>query len=263
MALPYSFWRSLQDSRALPVELQMENSQTLPDGALTLWSVNGKQAQIVNNTDRPLYALQGAAMSTANGSQENLGSNPQVLNTVANGFNSTAGPGGNQQVQQVGAFATFVPLGNGMDVWRTQFTPVIPAFVANVSGSPTSIICPNSPLTFAISRFVGGTILCKSTGQQFRITASTAVTAGSPITFTIAEPIGKIGATINADGLTFVASPLGPGMAGYKFGTASGTVASDGYVPSQLGVGSADAAGGFLQIFDVDLLNNYVFVIFN
>lgn len=263
MALPYAFWRSLQDSRALPFNLQLEVSQTYVDGTPLKWSSNGKLTIISTNTDRPLFVLQGPAMTTANGSQENLGSNPQVLNQIGNGFNATAGPGGNQQVQPVGGFADVVPVANGQSIWRTTFTPVVPSFVSNTSGSPTSIICPSSPAAFSANAFQGGSILCKSTNQQFRITASSSVSQGSALTFTIAEPIGKNGATINADGLTFVASPLGPGMSGLKFGTASGTVAGDGYVPSQSGVGSSDWSGGYLNIWEVDLLNNYVFVIFN
>lgn len=263
MALPYQFWRSTQGSRSLPKNLQLEVNVNYVDGQPLIWSNLGKLTAVAANTDRPMFILNGSAQSGALGSLENLGSNPTVLNQIGNGFNAQAGPGGNQQVAQVGAFADVFPVAHGQVIWRVSFVPIYPATVASASGSPTSIILPNSPRTYALHDFRGGTILDKTTGQQFRIADSSAATAGNPMTFTIIEPIGKIGATINADGHTFVASPLGPGMTGYKFGTISGTVAGDGFVPSQLGTTSGDASGGFIQIEDIDLLNNYAFVIFN
>ena len=266
MALPYQFYRSLQNARSLPFNMQLEVSLSLADGIPLLYSANGKLTPVVNSTDRPLFVLNGAAATTASGSQENYGSSPIVTNTIANGYNATTGPGGNPQVQSVGGFADVLSAGNGSIIWRTTFTPVVPAFVSNTTGSPTSIICPSSPANFAANAFVGGTLLCKSTGQQLRITASSVTTTGNALTFTTVEPLGKIGATINADGLSFIATPLGvgcSGSAGIKFSTASGTVANSGYVPSQLGAGSADWSGGYIQIFDVDVLGNFIYVIFN
>lgn len=262
MSLPYQFWRSLQDSRSLPFNLELEISLSIPDGVPLLWSANGKLTPVVNQTDRALFVLNGPAATTAYGSQVNLGSTPQVLNQIGNGYNAQAGPGGNQYVVSAGGYADVFSTQAGLGIWRTTFTPVIPAFVSNTTGSPYSIICPSSPATYASNAFQGGTIYCQSTSQQFRITASSSVTSGNPLTFTIVPPIGQVGATRNADGLTFTATPLGPGLSSIKYGNVGGTVAANGYVPSQLGVGSADYSGGYLTIHDVDLQNNYVFVIF-
>ncbi len=262
MALPYQFWRSLQDSRALPFNLELEVSLNLADGIPLKWSANGKLTPITAQTDRPLFILNGAAQTSSVGSLVNLSANPPVPNQIGNGYNATAGPGGNQAVMSTGGFAEVIPAQNGMGIWRTTFTPVVPTFVSSTTGSPTSIICPSSPATYSAGAFVGGTLYCKSTNQQLQITASSSVTVGNPITFTTVAPIGQPGATINADGLQFSATPLGRGMTGLKFSSLV-SVAADGYVPSQLGVGSADWSGGFIQIFDVDIQNGYVFVIFN
>jgi hypothetical protein len=129
--------------------------------------------------------------------------------------------------------------------------------VASASGSPTSIILPNSPAGFAAGAFIGGTLYCASTGQQVRIIGSTVVTIGNPITLTIASPLGQNGATINADGLTFSATTLGPAVSNAKF-SAAVSVAADGYVPSQL---PADLTGGFLGIQDIDMQGGFLFVI--
>jgi hypothetical protein len=261
MALPYQFWRSLQDSRALPFNKELEVSLNIADGMPLKWSANGKLTPISATTDRPFFILNGAAVTSSVGTQVNLSSNPPVPNQIGNGYNATSGPGGNQSVLELGGFADVIPAMNGMGIWRTTFTPVINNFVANASGSPTSIILPNSPNTYSSGAFVGGTVYCKSLNQQARITASSSVTAGSAITLTIVSPLGQPGATINADGLTFSATPLGPGMQNIQFSHVT-SLSADGYVPSQLGVGSADWSSGYITIDDVDCQNGYVFVIF-
>jgi hypothetical protein len=261
MTLPISFWRSLQDARALPFNLEFEINLSLVDGTPLLWSANGKLTPVVNQTDRCLFINQGPVTTGPYGSLVNLGSSPPVLNQIGSGYNAQAGPGGNQSVVSQGGYGDVVPVAAG-GIWKTSFTPVVPAFVSSATGSPYSIICPTSPATYAANAFQGGTIYCQSTNQQFRITASSAVTSGNPLTFTIVPPIGAVGATRNADGLTFTATPLGPALSSIKWSNAAGTVASSGYVPSQLGVGSADYSGGFLTIHDVDLQNQFVFLIF-
>lgn len=266
MTLPYLFWRSLQDSRALPINLELEVSLALADGIPLKWSANGKLTPVSTNTDQVAYVLNGPAQTSSVGSLVNFAATPIILNQIGNGYNATAGAIGNQAVQQLGGFADVIPAQNNLGVWRVSFTPVyggLNGVVANASGSPTSIILPNSPNNYAAGAFVGGTIYCKSLNQQARITASSVVTTGNPLTFTIVAPLGQPGATINADGLTFNATPLGPSLKNIKFDTSSGTVANSGYIPSQLGVGSADYAGGFLQVLEVDCQNGYILTIFN
>jgi hypothetical protein len=264
MTLPWQFWRSLQDSRALPIELEQDVSLTLADGTPMKWNTaTGKLTPVSNNTDQVAFILNGASTTSAVGTQVNQYANPPVINQIGNGYNSTAGPGGNPSVQSLGGYATFLPAQNNMGIWRMTFTPVIKNFVSNTTGSPYSIILPNCPNTYAANAFQGGTLYCSSLNQQVRITASSAVTATNPITFTIVAPLGQPGATVNADGLTFSATPLGPTLKNIKFDTSSGTVANSGYIPSQLGVGSADYSGGFLQVFEVDIQNGYVFAICN
>jgi hypothetical protein len=241
----------------------LEVSLSLVDGQPLLWSANGKLQSIANATDRPLFVLNGNATTTSVGTQVNLAANPPVLNQIGNGYNSTAGPGGNQAVQQLGGFADVIPAQNGMGIWRVSFTPKFLNVVANGGGSATSIILPNSPNTWGANALVGGTLYCASTNQQLQITASSSVTAGNPITLTTVAPLGQPGATISSSGLTFSCTPLGRGMSGYKFDTSGGTVANSGYIPSQLGVGSADASGGFNTIFEIDLQNQFIFVIWS
>lgn len=261
MSLPYAFWRSLMGSRPLPFNQELEVSLNIPDGIPLKWSANGKLTPITAQADRPLYILSGAAQTSATGSLVNFGSNPQVFNQIGNGFNQQAGPGGNQVVTQGGGFAEVLPAQNGMAVWRTGFTPLIPTRVANASGSAVSIILPNAPRNIASGELVGGTLYCITTGQQHQIISNGVVTTGNPITIGIASPLGQPGATIIADGMSFQATPLGRGVQNIKF-SALVSVAADGYVPSQLGVGSADWSGGFITVQEVDVQNGLVFVTF-
>lgn len=258
MALPYQYFRSLQDSRALPFSMELEVSLNLADGTPLKWSANGKLTPVSAQTDRPLFINNGVALTTAVGTQALIGTTP---NQIGNGFNAQAGPGGNPTVQQTGGFSEVLPTQNGMGIWRTTFKPVITSFVSSATGSPTSIICPSSPVTLSSGALVGGTLFCATTGQQLQITASSSVTAGSALTLTTVAPLGQPGATINADGMTFTATPLGRSTQNIKWSALS-SVSADGYVPSQLGVGSADWSGGFINIHEVDMLANFVYVIF-
>jgi hypothetical protein len=120
----------------------------------------------------------------------------------------------------------------------------------------------SSGATIAANQYQGGTMYCSSLNQQVQITANASSTNGTQCVFTIVAPLGQPGATVNADGLTFSATPLGKGMANYKFSTVNGTVANSFYAPSQLGVGSADASGGYITIWEVDVQNGFIYVIF-
>jgi len=256
MALPYQFFRSLQDSRALPFNMELEVSLTLADGIPLLYSANGKLTPIVNNTDRALFVLNGSAATTSTGSQVNLSQLPfPIVNQIGGGFNAQQGPGGNPQVTQLGGFADVLPAQNGLGIWRTSFTPVGASFISNATGSTTSIICPSSPATYAANVLAGGTLYCSTTGQQAQITANTSVTAANPVTLTIATPLAA-----NADGMSFSFTPLGKGRGAVKYDTSAGTVANSGYVPSQT---IADYTGGVLTIHEVDLQAQLVYVIFN
>jgi len=257
MSLPYAFFRSLGEERTLLFNEELEVSLTLPDGIPLKWSANGKLTPITTSTDRPQFILNGAASTSATGSSVNLASLPfPIVNQIGNGFNATAGPGGNPSVQQLGGYADVSPTISGRGIWKTTFVPVLNNFVSNTTGSPTSIIIPSSPATYGANAFQGGALYCKSLNQQVQITASSAVTSGNPMTLTIVSPL-----TQNADGLTFSATPLGRGMQNIQFSHVV-TVAADGYVPSQLGVGSADWSSGFNSIWEVDIQNNQVYVIF-
>lgn len=262
MALPYTFMRSLQNARALLINKELEVSLNIADGMPLLWSANGKLTPIVNNNDRPLYILNFAAQTSATGNLINPNALPPITNQIGNGFAAQAGPCGNPSVLQLGGYADVIPTSPGAGIWRTTFVPTIATRVANASGSPTSIILPNSPANFSAGAFVGGTVWCKDLNQQAQITASSVVTTGNPITLTIVSPLGNPGANINADGLTFSATPLGKGLQNIRFSTVGGTVATAGYVPSQLGVGSAEWSGGFVTIDEVDIQNNFLNVIF-
>lgn len=262
MALPYTFFRSLQDSRALPFNMELEVSLNVADGIPLKWSANGKLTPISVATDRPLFILQSAAQTSSTGSLVNLGSTPQVLNQIGNGYNAQAGPGGNQQVQQLGGYADVIPAQNGLGIWRTTFTPFLKNIVSATTGSATSISLLNSTgATIAANQLQGGTLYCSSLNQQVQITANAAATNGNPCVITTVAPLGQPGATTNADGLTFSATPLGKGMANLQFSHVT-SVSADGYVPSQTGVGTADWSGGIITVHEVDIQNGFVFVIF-
>jgi hypothetical protein len=260
MSLPYMFWRSLQDSRALPQNLELEVSLSLADGTPLKFSNTGKLTPVSAQADKTLYILQGAAQTNSVGTLVNFGATPIILNQIGNGYNAQAGPGGNQQVQQLGGYADVIPAQNGMGIWRTSFVPILSNLVGNTTGSPTSVsINVAAATSYNAHDFRGGTLYCKSLNQQVQITDSAACAgSGAALVLTIAAPLGQPGATINADGLVFSATPLGKGMSAVKYQSLS-SVAADGYVPSQV---IADLSGGYIGIQEVDIQNGFVFVTF-
>lgn len=266
MALPYSFVKSLQGTEPILDNMELDVSLTLVDGTPLKWNATtGKLTPITTNTDRPLFILNGAALTTALGSQANQATLPTPsINQIGNGYNSTKGPCGNQIVDQLGGYADIFSALNGLGIWRCTFTPFLSNIVSAATGSPTSISLPNSTgATINANQLQGGTIFCASLQQQVQITANASATNGSQCVITTVAPLGQNGLTINADGLVFSATPLGRGMANIKFSTASGTVANSGYVPSQTGVGTSDFAGGFIQVYEVDIQGGQLHLIFN
>ena len=261
MALPYLWTRSLDNTKPMPMNMELEVSLSIADGIPLKMSANGKLTPVTAQADRPEFILNNAAQTSSVGTLVNLGATPPVFNQIGNGFNAQAGPGGNMNVLQLGGFASVLPVCYANGVWRCTFTPLIPARVAT-GASATSIVLPNTPVALGAGALVGGVVYCQELNQQAQITASSAVAApGDPITLTIVSPLGQPGATIPATGLTFKATPLGRAAKSIKF-SALVSVAADGYVPSQLGVGSADWSGGNMTVIDVDIQQGYVFVIF-
>lgn len=258
MAAPiYEYCGSLNNTRPTPTEKELEVSLSINDGIPLIWSANGKLTGITTSTDRPVFILNGDAATSSTGSSVNTSAIPPVYDQFTNGFNAKTGPAGNPSVKQLGGYATVLPVIRGFGIWRKTFTPLVASKTASTGGSTTSIVLPAIAAAYAANAFKGGTLYCHDTREQVQITASTqVVNPGDPVTLTIVSPLAKL-----SDGMVFSFTPLGRGMSGIRFSHVS-SVAADGYVPSQLGVGSADWSGGFIEVVEVDILNGLVFITF-